>query len=210
MNDIVKFFLSVSTIGVIVGYLAKVIVDKILDARIEKYKSGLNNESEKFKSELNRINIEHQIKYSRLHEERAQKIKVLHDILYEAEIKLRHLTSTNQGSEWLEDDDRAKSVKEKITELTEALELNRIYFPDELCEKIENMIGEFWSIVRKMDKAKRQEKQNQYLNKSGRSNLINDPNQYLDTWTESEKYVLNEMKGARLILVNEFRQLIGV
>ena len=172
MNDLVKFFLSVSTISIIVGYLAKIIVDKILDARIEKYKSGLSNESEKFKSELSRLNTEHQIKYSRLHEERAQKVKTLHDILYDAEIKLQYLTSTNQGSGWVEDNERATSAKNQIKELTDTLEVNRIYFPNNLCKKIEDMISEFWSIVRQMDKAKRQEKQSRYSIKSGRPDLI--------------------------------------
>jgi hypothetical protein len=210
MNELIKFFLSVTVISASVIYIAKRIVDKTLDAAIEKYKSGLDKELEEFKSQLNRINTEHQIKYSRLHEERAEKVKFLHDTLYESEKRLQYITSTFQGSEWSEDDSREKAVKSKLDELNDALELNRIYFSEELCIKIEHIISESWSIVKKMRIAKNKDKHDQHFIKQGQSYMVTNPNEYLELWNEAESFVNNEMKAARMDLVDEFRQLIGV
>ena len=79
-NEIVKSVLSTSIITAGFMYLIKLLIDKFVEIKIEKYKNSLEKETEsfrhnlsfeaeKYKHELNKVSIEHQIKYSKLYEE---------------------------------------------------------------------------------------------------------------------------------------------
>ena len=61
-----------------------------------------------------------------------------------------------------------------------------------------------------MRSAKTTDKRDQHFIKTNKIHLVTNPNEYLEIWTEAESLVLNEMKDARMDLVNEFRKLIGV
>lgn len=196
--DLFKYLFAFGSVSCVCIFIGKLIIEKFFDASVERYKTGLTKEIELYKNELERINTEHQIKYNRLHEERARMVKTLHDTLYEVEKNLMNLTSTNQGSGWSNDDTREKDLREKVSELSEILELNRIYFPENLCVKIENVISECYKIIGKMAKAK-------YAEKNMPKSI-----EYLEIWTETENYVLNEMKNTRMDIVDEFRNIIGV
>lgn len=89
-NQIIKFFLSASIVTGGLVYITKLIIDKFVESRIEKYKNSLqqdtenfkhnlNFEAEKFRHELNTASIEHQIKFTKLYEERGQVIKLIYN-----------------------------------------------------------------------------------------------------------------------------------
>ena len=52
-NQIIKFFISASLITTGIVYLAKIIIDRIADLRIEKYKNSLEKKNEAFRNSLN-------------------------------------------------------------------------------------------------------------------------------------------------------------
>lgn len=103
-NQIIKFFLSASVITGGLVYLAKLVIEKFVEARIEKYKNSLKTETEsfrhslsfeaeKFRHELNTSSIEHQIKYPKLYEERGQVVKLIYNLLLALEKSLSSLTT---------------------------------------------------------------------------------------------------------------------
>ena len=209
-NEIIKFLISASGVSAIIIYIGKKLVDKSLDASIEKYKTQLSKELELYKSDLSRVNTEHQIKYNRLHEQRGEKVKELYQLIYELEKKLKHLTSPFQGPEWPTETERSESVKTHLFELEDTLELNRIYFNDDLSKKIESIIKESRNILSMIFKAKLIQKHNDDLNTRNNHHLVDNPHEPLDTWVEAESFVQNEIKQARMDLINEFHVIIGV
>ncbi|RZJ83037.1 MAG: hypothetical protein EOO20_23525 [Chryseobacterium sp.] len=109
MNKSVVF--STLSIGSIIVYLGKKIIDRSLDLAVEKFKGSMNiqlethkfellRQADDFRATLKKLELEHQVKYSRLHEERAQTIKQLYALLIDLQDKLGHMTSKFQGPEW--------------------------------------------------------------------------------------------------------------
>ncbi len=220
-NQIIKFFLSTSVITAGVIYIAKLIIDKLVDSRIEKYKNslqkdtesfrhGLNFEVEKFRHELNTSSVEHQIKYSKLYEERGQVVKLTYRFLLDLETSLANLTTLFQGPDWITDIEREKSANESISNLRKYLAQNRIFFSENLCKKIESILSDSHTIAVDMYLAKSRESRNQKYNKQGidlsREELLNPS----DMWHEVDERVQTEIKAAMLDLAEEFRILIGV
>jgi hypothetical protein len=220
-NQIIKYFLSTSVITAGLIYLAKLIIDKFAEARFEKYKVSLQNETEnfrhdlnfeaeKFRHELNTTATEHQIRYSKLYEERGQVIKSIYNLLLELENSLAKLTTMFQGPEWTTDTERDKVVTENIQKLRSYLEQNRIFFSEALCSKIEVILSDAHKITVDMFTAKRTEIMNDNYNKRGHilgEQALLKP---LEMWRELDDKVQRDIKAARLDLAQEFRTLIGV
>jgi len=220
-NQIIKYFLSTSVITAGLIYLVKLIIDKFAEARFEKYKASLQNETEnfrhnlnfeaeKFRHELNTTATEHQIRYSKLYEERGQVIKSIYNLLLELENSLAKLTTMFQGPEWTTDTERDKVVTENIQKLRSYLEQNRIFFSEALCSKIEAILSDAHKITVDMYTAKRTEIMNDNYNKRGHilgEQALLKP---LEIWRELDDKVQRDIKAARLDLAQEFRTLIGV
>src|SRR6185312_15079941 len=220
-NQIIKFFLSTSIITGGLIYLAKFLLDKFVEIKIEKYKHSLQNdteefkhklnfETEKFKQELNKTTIEHQIKYSKLYEERGQIIKLTYNLLFELENSLLNLTSRFQGPEWTTDTERDKKATETITRLRTHLEQNRIFFSADLCNNIEIILADAHKITVDIYIAKGDQLYNDNSNEIGRYLTTAELLQPTQTWRELDRKAQIEIKAARLNLAQEFRKLIGV
>lgn len=186
-TDIIKFLISVSGVSAVLIYVGKKLIDKTLDAGLEKYKA-----------ELSRLNAEHQIRYGKLHEERGEKIKLLYTLIYELEKNLRAFTNFMQKENLATDTLPSTEVKQSLANVKEVLELNRIYFSDELCGKIEAMMDKSTTALARMNSAK--------LIDAG----ILPGGDPTNAWLAADVYVQNEVYQTRLDLVREFHQLIGV
>lgn len=220
-SSIIKYFFSVSVITAGLIYLAKIVIDKIAEGRLEKYKNSLlqdteifrtnlNLEAEKFKHELNTTLTEHQIKYSKLYEERGQIIRQTYNLLLDLEVSLVDLTTKFQGPEWTFDTERDKKATQSIQALLNHLEENRIFFSDSLCKKIESILEDSRKITADMFMAKQNATRNENHIRRGINLTETELLSPGDTWTELETKVQNEIKAARLNLAEEFRVLIGV
>lgn len=220
-KQIITFFLTTSVITTAIVYLAKLIIDKFAESRLENYKNSLeqkaenfrhelNLETEKFRHDLNTTLIEHQIKYTKLYEERGQVIKLLYNSLLDLETALLNLTTLWQGPEWTTDTERDKVATETIKNLRIHLEQNRIFFSEELCNKIESILTDSHKITVEMYIAKKNEQRNQSYNKTGieltEKELLSPSN----TWHKLDKKVQQDLKLAKLDVAQEFRILIGV
>lgn len=212
-NQIISFFVTTSTITLGIVYILKLLIDKFAESRIEKYKSSLQTdtenfkhrlslEAEKFRNELSISSIEHQIVYSKLYEERGHIIKKIYGLLLELELSLMNLTTVFQGAEWTTDTERDKKANESINTLRRELEINRLYFSDDLCKRIESILDESHQITVEMFVAKKKE---QRIENSIRRNIDLKPEELtasLDKWTELDDKVKKEIKSARVQSVN--------
>jgi len=201
--EVAKFLISITGCTAVVIYIGQKLLDKALDIGVERYKGALGKELESYKAEIYKRQTEHQIKFSKLHEERGEKIKDLYQFLYYLENKLIHLTAITQS--FSKHDERQDAVVTHLGELNELLELNRIYFTDNLCLKIEKIISESKDITEEMYKVKLMVEHT----KETHLMAMHEGEDYLDKWVKAES-IIAKVKTARFELVDEFRDIIGV
>lgn len=220
-NQVIKFFLSASIITGGLVYLSKLVIDKFVESRIEKYKNflhkdfesfkhSLSSEAEKFRYDLNTTSVEHQIKYTKLYEERGQVIKRTYSLLLDLENSLSSLTTIGQGPEWTDESERDRKAKDSNLALKDNLEQNRIFFSEDLCNKIDSIIKDSHEITDEMFLAKKNERRTENHIKRGITLTEKQLIGPLDKWHELDEKVQKEIKSARLNLAQEFRVLIGV
>lgn len=195
LNQIFALAIGGTTIGVIVIYLGKFILSKGSELLLENYKNQL---------EISKN--EHQIKFSKLHEERAKIIESIYHNFYELEVKLEHMTTLFQGPGWRTDTERDNDAIKKYTDTCELLEKNRIYFTENLCDKLSSALENYSAIIEQMLKAKSHAK----FESDGSGFRFPEKEGSLDLWKDAEKKVKREIKNLRLELATEFRELIGV
>jgi hypothetical protein len=197
--ELIKYILTLSiggtTVGLIVVYLGKFILNKSSELLIENHKSKL---------ELTRI--EHQIRFSSLHSERGEIIKLLYQDLYELEQKLVIMTSLFQGPDWAKDKTRDEDAIKKYHETFNRLEKNRIYFSDELCGQISKALDYYKKIIEQMLHAKNKSKHEN----DGTGFRFPEGQGSLEMWMDAEKKAEKEIRDLRLNLAVQFRELIGV
>lgn len=195
LEHILTLTIGGTTIGLIVVYLGKFILNKSSELLIENHKSKL---------ELTRI--EHQIRFSSLHSERGEIIKLLYQDLYELEEKLVIMTSLFQGPDWAKDKTRDDDAIKKYQETFKRLEKNRIYFSDELCVEISKALDYYKKIIEQMLHAKNKTK---YEN-DGSGFRFPEGQGSLELWMDAEKKAEKDIRDLRLNLAVQFRELIGV
>ncbi|MGY5851472.1 hypothetical protein [Salegentibacter sp. F14] len=191
--QIIQLSIGGITIGTIVIFLGKFILDKSSEILLENHRS-----------KLDLLKTEHQIKFSRLHHERAIIIKQLYQKLYQLEKTLAHLTSFIQGTEWKNDNSREQNAIKILQETKELLELNRIYFPESLIHQILSSLEHFDEVIDQMMEAKNKAKM-----ESGRFRFPKGEGPQ-DLWKKAHFKVKNEIKEARLSVGDNFRSLIEV
>ena len=218
---ILKYFITISGGSAAIVYLSKKIRDKTLDLALESYKGELSKQLETHKSNLEKevleykvqiekTAIEHTIKYGKLHEKRGQIIKKIYRMLYELQMSLSRLTTMVQGPEWITDTEREQDSREKLESLKERMEINSLYFNDEICRDIDDIIEKAWTIIFEMHKAKKKEQLNQALLGRGRYVVPDELAEPIDKWIKQEDEVRITIKSLRKKLLDQFRKLLGV
>jgi hypothetical protein len=194
----INFLFSLLISSGVIIYVAKLVVDKLLEAALQKYNSNLEI-----------IKIEHQIKFSKIYEEKAEKVKELYQSLYELEKSLLVLTTCFQGPEWSGPERTNQSI-EKRNICVELLEKNRIYFTDSFSDILNGTFLECNDVIAKMQNAKFREQMQREARESGVPASFKDGKRALDIWREQEEKVLNDIRNRRIALVAEFRNILGV
>lgn len=199
MNEILHIAIGSLTIGGVIIFLGKKLIDKGFDAALKT-----------FENKLDLLKIEHQIKYSKLHEERASLVKVLYTDLYKLEKALVHMTTSFQGPNWTKDDARRDEAKEQLKICNEFLEVNRIYFSEEFYNELELNIDECRKVINEMERAKRKGKTREEAAHYGQPYPFKDGEAPIDLWLEQEAKVNTEIRTRRIELAQNFRKIIGV
>ncbi len=212
LNTIVAILGSISAISGVVIYIGKRVIDKTLDAGLEKYKgilakdlethkATLSIKSEEFKANLQLLNLEHQIRYSKLHEERGKSIKDVYELLIDLQEKLEYFTTIFQGPNWITDLARENAAIESRTTLLKYFQRNRIYYPNVICSLIDEILERSNKIIIDMSVAK-----------ITAETASSGPERALakESWREANYRVTSEIISARDKLQLEFKKILGV
>jgi hypothetical protein len=206
MEELIKILGLGATVTAGLVWLAKIVISRAIDAGGDAYKNRLASELEVHKSNLDMMKIQYQIQYSTLNEKRGEIIAKLYSVLYDLEQDLMYYTSLAQGAEWVSDMERDKKAMKTFSETKEIFEKNRIYFSENLCNKLENVLIEREEVIKNMRKAKiiathiGQTKEIQ----------IGDTKKPMEIWMKQEEIAREEIVESRKQLADEFRSLIGV
>jgi len=209
-NSIITFFVSAGAITVAIVYIGKRIVDKSLDIAVEKYKGALALELETHKKQLDKILIEHQIKFGKLHQDRLDVIKLFNTKLIDIQIALEEFISFWQGPEHLYDTKKEEKARMELDKLTVLLEINQIYFNQNLCNKLKDIATKGNKFVRKMVLLKREGLTYKEILEKDRMTPIAEDQTHTEKWLALEIEVNEKITEARAEMTNEFRKLIGV
>jgi hypothetical protein len=158
----------------------------------EKYKSTLNTQLEEHKSNLSKINSEFMIKFTKLQEKRANVISNLYSNFAE----IRNLLDAHPAtiSEEIRDD-YLKELGTLYNGAKKSYKCNKIFFPNDISEKVENMLNAFL---------------NESFRRSYFAHYRNSPNsnikfEELDKEYKRSTQDLDEILG---VIENEFRRLL--
>jgi len=135
--DILKFFISTSTIISAIVYLAKKTIEYLSKTGIEKFKNDLEQNTELSKAEILRQNFEHNVKFSKLHEERANVIVLIYRKLCDLEISIKNtisILSVNENT-----DNQRKITKELLFDFYKSFLENEIFFNDSVGTQIRQL-----------------------------------------------------------------------
>jgi len=220
MISLIKFITTSALITTALVYLVRKFIDKYFENSLINYKNDISKELEFFKHELNhktekikfefsQISNEHKIRYAKLYEDFGEIIKSTYSDIILLEDELKNLTSRYQGEEWKNPDNNFK-IKNLIEEFLKKFEINRLYFSEDLCEKIDFLIQNMIEININMYKAKSPESLNNDLADGGLKLTKGQIVKPKDTWFSLNEDVNNKIKQIRRDLEREFSKLLGV
>jgi hypothetical protein len=220
-NKILNNFISTAFVTAAIIFIAKLIIERFAESRLDKYKASLEkendrfrheleSEADKFRHQLNTVSTEHQIRYAKLYEERGEVIKLSYSLLSSLEKSLASLTSRFQGPEWVTDKERDAQVEKCSLDLSNYLEQNRIFFSENLCEKIEAILTDSRAIRADMDNTKKAGQIVDRFKLHGvalTEKVLFGPDK---AWKALDNKVQQDIKAAKKDLTEEFRKLLGV
>lgn len=130
------FGISAATIGAVVAYLIRKLMEQELKKDFEEFKIKLQTESEKAKTQ-----------YTILQEKRAQVIVEIYQKLYEVTGSMRSLINPFQLAGEKTEDEKRKIAAEKAQDFVEFFQKNKLYLNQEsfeLLSKINDTIYSAW------------------------------------------------------------------
>jgi len=164
------------------------------DRDIEKLRNELRFEIERHKNTLRMLEHEHRVRFSKLHERRAKTIARIYSLMVQAEGLAKGFVLIDTMSR-----DRATAAHEKVMELYQFFELNRLYLPNSICVILTAFINKLSFSVS--------------LIKSYWTNVEFPPEHMLqernDKMLEVASAFENEIPGIKSLLETEFRKLLG-
>ena len=198
MNQIFIYLFGTASLTTILIFLGKSIINKSLEAGLERYKLELSKETEEFKAGLRITELEHNVKFSKLHEQRADVLKDLYSKIITLQTNLSNYTTIFQGVEWVKDEGKKMAALKSLEDFKDSFLHNRILMPIELCEKIDIILDLSWGIIVDMIGAG-----------AMRESAANGEERVfaLDQWRAANAKVSQEFNAARLDLEREFRAL---
>ena len=206
-SGVIYYFLSITGLSGLCYFVVKKFIDSSVEVGLIKYKSELDKDLQSHKLQLDKIYYEHQIKFSQLHTDRLDSIKKIHTKLYELEISLKDIIYNGEDEKV---EERHKRVGVRLLELRDLLEINRLYFNEDLCQKIESVIMtgheiNFSVIFNKND-------DRIVLKRLNRGEKLSEEeiNEPIEKWLKLKDEVQIKIKDIRLDMTKEFRTLIGV
>lgn len=187
--------LGVFAIGTtVIGWVAKDTINKYFEKELSKYQEEIDKELKRHQAELDKE--KHQ--FSQLHNERAKITAELYSKFVEFEEDMRSLTSPMEYPDDPSKDEQLKTAAESGNEFINFYMKNKIYFPSEICETIEELNEEMQSIYNKFGI---------YRPFEARPGDPHDTGEWHDAWKSVTDDEIPELKEE---LEDHFRDLLGV
>ena len=143
-EEIVKLIFTPIAIIFVFVYFFQKIFEKNLSKDIEKYKNQLETELEsaklKMENELNIRLFQYQTKFSLFHQKQASLTAELYKKLVIASKSITGLVKQYQPAEQLNLNEKKKETSKLWIDLSSFLDENRIYFDENICEKMDSII----------------------------------------------------------------------
>lgn len=175
--------------------------DLKLESALTEIKHEYDIKFETARKDLEKKATEHQIQYSKLHIERSEKLREIYEKLIYTEGALEHFTHMGQGPEWSTDTTRETNAWREHEELISLIKKRRIYFPEELCKKLDSFCDEYKDVIVQMSVAKDRTRMGLRGN--------NEAGSPIRTWMVQRDRVKGEIVKTRGLIENEFRKLLG-
>jgi hypothetical protein len=178
----------------VIGWVAKDIINQYFEKELSKYESEIDKELNRYQAELDK----EKHRFSQLHDERARITAELYEKFIIFEEDMRSLTDPIEYEHSPSKDEKLETAAESGNEFINFYMKNKIYFPPEICDTIENIHEEMQSIHSKFG-----------IYKPYKS-LPDDPKD-TDKWLESWKRMTEEdIPELKKELEEHFRELLGV
>lgn len=190
----------------IIGWVAKNTINQYFNKQLNDYQAKIDKElrdhQAKIDKEMNKYRNElekDRLRYTKLHNKRAELTAELYERFVEFEEELRKLTDPMQKENDPTQSEQISNTAESGNQFLNFYMKNKIYFPPEVCDTVENIVEESMDIHRKkrMRAAKSAHHQMQ----------PDDFKSEIEHWERVTKEDIPKLKEE---LENHFRELLGV
>lgn len=186
----------------VLGWLGKTLIEKWLELKGRQFEAGLqakaNSTIEELKDDLQRQSLEHRIKFEKLHEKRADVIANLYAQLSEALVAAESFLSPLQYGDDSHMREKFNTAIDKSNQLYLFFDKHRLYLPEEVCQMLEQLLGDVRGYVIKLGVYFRAERE---LDGQSQTNR-------LEAWVEGWEAIKEQVPAARRKLEEEFRALL--
>lgn len=171
-------------------YLPSYIIEKGKNLATKEDIGDITRKVEEVKAEFIKVSCEHQIRFSKLHEKRAEIIAELYSRLYDfywavcAFLRDFHKTK--------HDEKDFKKLDDKSYEFTDYFHKHRIYFNENICSKIDELINALYSAYVPLENRDRNDK-----------HLKQD-------WNKCAEIVRKQYPKIKESLESDFKKILGV
>jgi hypothetical protein len=215
LDEILIAFGGNATLLIVLGFLARSLIQTWLAKDIKKFEADLQNTAtaqlerlkydlksqgdasiEHLKNRLQQATIEHQVRFARLHEKRAEVIWELYASVQDAWlVSERFIRFDGYKADKEKQQETYPQINRMFLELLSAVERNRICLPEVLCASLENAVIAVRKIVVGVEcygsAAQTVEQKQQVL-------------------TDAMEAFDRDVPAAKKALVDEFRRILGV
>jgi len=179
--------LGIFAIGAgLLAYIARLSIQQYFDKQLESYQSELDKE---------------QVKFSDLHDRRAEVIDEFYSMLVEFDEDMRALVDPMAFRGESSRKEKIETAAESGEELRRYYLKNKIYFSPDVCETMDELLGEYRDMFHDFSIAKLHDVEDSLPDESER----------ITQWQENWKALTeDDIPGLKAQLENQFRDLLGV
>jgi len=178
----------------VVGWVARDAISQYFNKELAEYQREVDKELNRYQTELEK----ERLKFSELHTKRANVTAELYEKFVEFEESMRKLTHPMEHDSGPSKDELSQEAADKGNEFMNYYMKNKIYFPPEVCETVEELQEETHDIFTEW---------NVYDPAGKQRGEQPDSQRWLDLWQKVTEDEVPELKSE---LEGHFRELLGV
>ena len=202
LTEVLAGFGGAAFLIALLAFLGRSFVGALLAKDLERFKADLVSAShsavERLKADLQLAAVEHQVRFTRLHEKRAEVLAEMYRLLVEATWAAEAFASPMEYGGDKSKNEKYVDARNAIADYYRFFDVNRIYLPESLCERLS-------AFERRL---------RQPVIKFGTYVQIESPTertfqQMNEAWDAAYQAVSEEIPSARVEIEAEFRKLLG-